>query len=391
MKLWHKILVVAALGVLIYGLYHARSNKNYDLPVDNGGRISYTYPTGPTSDPGKDDKTKKQAITVVAMGLDTPWAIVFLPADSGTPEGSMLITERKGTLRLFKDGKLQDEPVATINSRELGEGGLLGIALHPDFTANRFLYLYYTYGASDGRNLNRVSRFTYKNEKLSDEKVIMDGIAASANHDGGRIKFGPDKMLYVTVGDAQDPSKAQDINSLSGKILRITDEGSPAPGNPFGNPVYSYGHRNPQGLAWDKNGQLWETEHGPSGVQTGNDEFNRIDPGKNYGWPEIKGKQILNGMETPILESGFLNTWAPSGLAYLNGKFYFAGLKGEALYEVDPALMSLKTHFKAEFGRLREVVVGPDNMLYVTTSNLDGRGTAKEGDDKILRIDPQKL
>ncbi|OGV94954.1 hypothetical protein A3A66_04025 [Microgenomates group bacterium RIFCSPLOWO2_01_FULL_46_13] len=326
--------------------------------------------------------------TVIAENLDTPWAIAFLA------DGQMLVTERKGTVQLvnIKAGNISE--VGKIEAvREIGEGGLLGIALHPDFEVNHYVYLYYTYSEAGGRTLNRVVRMTYLGQRLTDEKVIVDEIPGASNHNGGRIKFGPDKFLYITTGDAQEPSRAQDTGSLAGKILRVTDDGSPAPGNPFDNRVYSYGHRNPQGITWDEEGRLWETEHGPSGAETGNDEFNRIEMGKNYGWPEIRGKQTRAGMVTSVSESGRSDTWAPAGLAYLNGKFYFAGLRGQALYGVSVSGNSagLTTYFKGELGRIREVVAGPDGMLYVTTSNRDGRGKPVAEDDRIIRVNPDKL
>lgn len=328
-------------------------------------------------------------VSVFATGFDTPWAIAFLP------NGDLLVTERRGRVLLVtKEGGVRKEEVATISAvRELSEGGLHGIALHPNFDNNKYVYLYYTYEGLGENTLNRVVRYTFDEGVLKDEKIIVDAIPGASNHDGGRIKFGPDGFLYITTGDAQRPSYAQDTNSLAGKILRVTDDGSPAPGNPFGNMVYSYGHRNPQGITWDKDGQLWETEHGPSGAQTGNDEFNKIEKGKNYGWPKIRGKETHEGMITPIIESTNLETWAPAGLAYMNGKFYFAGLRGQTLYEVIVSgdTVSLKRHLQNEYGRLREVVIGPDQMLYVTTSNRDGRGTPRPGDDKILRINPKKL
>ena len=334
-------------------------------------------------------------VGVIAEGLDTPWGITFLPG------GGILVTERKGTMRLVDStGNLKSDPVAAISSvREIGEGGLQGIAVHPNFKSNNYMYIYYTYSGGDQGTLNRVLRFIYEGEKFTDEKIIVDAIPGASNHDGGRIRFGPDGYLYVTTGDAQNPSSAQSKDSLSGKILRVKDDGTSAPGNPFasaqgepsGNLVFSYGHRNPQGIAWDKNGTLWATEHGPSGIETGNDEFNKIEMGNNYGWPDIRGTQSKEGMVTPIIESGRGNTWAPAGLAYVNDRFFFAGLRGTALYELDANGKNLKTHFKGEYGRLREVIAGPDGLLYVTTSNRDGRGVPKSGDDKILRINPEKL
>ncbi|KKS63178.1 MAG: Quinoprotein glucose dehydrogenase [Candidatus Collierbacteria bacterium GW2011_GWD2_42_50] len=220
----------------------------------------------------------------------------------------------------------------------------------------------------------------------------MEKIKGSSNHDGGRIAFGPDGYLYITTGDAETPNLAQDKNSLNGKILRIKDDGGIPEDNPFGNAVYSLGHRNPQGLAWDKNGTLWETEHGPSGIQTGNDEVNIIIKGGNYGWPTIKGDQTKKGLISPIIQSGTKDTWAPSGMAYYDGSLFFSGLRGEALYEAkirNGNKLDLLTHFKQEFGRIRAVVLGPDGYLYLSTSNQDGRGRVREGDDKIIKINPK--
>ena len=326
-------------------------------------------------------------VSVFSEKLKVPWSIAFLP------NGDLLVTEREGRVRLVaKEGQLTSEPVAKIAVKQTAEGGLHGITLHPNFAKNKFVYLYYTYSENGGNTLNKVSRFTFENNKLVSEQVIVDKIPGAANHDGGRVKFGPDGFLYITTGDAQNPSQAQDTNSLAGKILRVTDTGEPAPGNPFDKRTYSYGHRNPQGITWDKNGQLWETEHGPSGVETGNDELNKIELGKNYGWPTIRGMEMREGMVTPILESGRGNTWAPADIAYLDGFLYFVGLRGEALYRVTiEKPTKLDTFFKKEYGRLREIAAGSDNMLYVTTSNRDGRGKPKDGDDKILRINPNRL
>lgn len=323
---------------------------------------------------------------VIAENLDTPWGIVFLP------DNSMLVTERSGRVRLVDNkGKLQEEPVATIKEvKEIGEGGLLGITLHPDFSKNAKVFLYYTYSSSGGNTLNRVVSMVYDGS-LKDEQIIVDQIPGASNHNGGRIKFGPDGFLYITTGDAQNPSQAQDINALGGKILRVTDGGKAAPGNPFNNLVYSYGHRNPQGLAWDFQGRLWATEHGRSGIQSGLDELNLIEPGKNYGWPIIQGSEKREGMVTPVANSGPDKTWAPAGAAFWQGSIYFGGLRGQTLYQavIDQSQVSVKEHFKDEFGRIREVILGPDNMLYITTSNKDGRGTPNPSDDRIIKINPR--
>lgn len=328
-------------------------------------------------------------VEIVAQNLRVPWDMAFLP------DGSMLITERPGRIRLLTaEGRLLEEPVAVLeNVNQTGESGLHGIALHPDFENNFYIYLYYTYASNDNNTLNRVSRFTYQENKLKDETVIVDAIPGASNHDGGRIRFGPDNYLYITTGDAQEPSLAQDTTSLAGKILRVTDSGEEAPGNPFNNRVYSYGHRNPQGITWGDNGIIYSTEHGRSGALSGYDELNRIEAGKNYGWPSIQGDEAENGMITPLLHSGATTTWAPSSATFLNGAVYFTGLRGQSLYRatIQEDTPQLNTYFTNEFGRLRNVIVGPDGMLYVSTSNYDGRGTPRENDDKILRINPAKL
>lgn len=343
-----------------------------------------------TSPPQEKISIKKPSgITILAQNLDTPWAIAFLS------DKSMFVTERPGRVRLVdKNGKLDPTPVANVSSvKEIGEGGLLGITLHPDFAKNKYVYLYYTYDNQDGNTRNRVVRMVYKDKKLTGEKIIVDTIPGALNHNGGRIKFGPDGFLYISTGDAQEPSQSQDTRSLAGKILRVSDEGKPADGNPFANEVYSYGHRNSQGIAWDGDGQLWSTEHGRSGVQSGLDEINRIEKGANYGWPLIQGDEKRVEMKTPVAHSGAFSTWAPGSAAIMDENLFFGGLRGNALYKavIKNDRMNVSEYFKGTYGRIREVIVGPDRMLYITTSNMDGRGLPKEGDDKIFRIDPSKL
>jgi len=320
---------------------------------------------------------------VVADRLHIPWSLAFLP------DGDLLVTERPGTL--LRLGRQRIE-YRVEGVEATGEGGLLGLALHPEFAANRYVYLYST-TRSGGDITNRVERYRLESDRLSERKAIVTGIPGGSFHDGGRIAFGPDGLLYIGTGDGGDSNAAQDVHSLAGKILRVTDDGAVPDDNPFGNAVYSYGHRNVEGLAWDDRGRLWSTEHGPSGFETGNDEINLIEKGKNYGWPVIRGMERHAGMETPVVESGRNYTWAPASAAYLHGSLYFGGLRGEALYEArlgrDPP--EIVAHFLHQFGRIRDVVVGPDGRLYFSTSNTDGRGVPHENDDKILRVNPVGL
>lgn len=350
-------------------------------------RLSSQAPIVTSTPTGSSESAER--LSVLAENLDTPWAIALLP------EGGMLVTERKGTIRLIsKENQLKDEPVATLSAvKEAGEGGLLGIALHPDFSMNKYVYLYYTYSQNGENTLNRVVRMTYDNDTFGKEEIVVNAIPGASNHNGGRIKFGPDGYLYIGTGDAQEPSSAQSKTTLAGKILRVTDRGLRVAENPFNNQVYSYGHRNVQGLAWSSDGSLWATEHGRSGVRSGLDELNVIEMGLNYGWPEIEGDEKLAGMMTAIFDSGS-TTWAPSGAAFVENSLFFAGLRGSTLYEAvieDGKVIEVKEHLSGELGRIREVVADESGMLYITTSNTDGRGIPDNTDDKVIKINPQKL
>lgn len=333
---------------------------------------------------------------VVARNLEVPWEIRFLP------DGDLLVTERPGRLvRLSPEGQpVRSDLVPGVVPRS--ESGLMGLALHPDFRQNRWIYLCYTTGTGDDLT-NRVDRFEYGAAGLSRGTPILRGMNGARFHDGCRLEFGPGGLLFVTMGDAGNPEDAQDHGSLNGKILRVDEEGNPAPGNPFGNPVYSYGHRNPQGFAFDDSGRLWATEHGPSGLSSGYDEVNLVIRGSNYGWPEIRGDETASGMVGPAVHSGSGTTWAPAGMAWHDGSLFFGGLRGEALYRIRaPADMlsptagrapelSVEPLFQEELGRIRAVRMGPDGRLYFSTSNRDGRGDVREGDDRILSIDPAEL
>lgn len=339
---------------------------------------------------GVENVSQTEPIKVIAGDLEIPWDIAFLP------DGDLLVTERTGHLLKInpKTGEKISIPVPGV--KPSSEGGLLGVTLHPQFSQNKFIYLYYGVSGQGGETNNQVVRYVFENNSLGSAKTIVANIPGAIYHDGGRIQFGPDGLLYITTGDATRSNIAQDLTSLGGKILRLKDDGTIPPGNPFGTAVYSYGHRNPQGLAWDAMGKLWATEHGRSGVLSGLDEINLIEPGKNYGWPEIQGDETRADMVTPTMHSGTRSTWAPASLAHRDGKLYFGGLLGEGLYEVTisengSAVSNLKKYFDGEYGRIRTVRFGPDGFLYMTTSNRDGRGKVQTGDDKIIRVDIKAL
>ena len=339
---------------------------------------NYIFRPTESSIPVATNEITERNIRTVASNITTPWAIAFLPS------GDLLVTERSGQVqRIGSDGATY----AITGVRETSEGGLLGIALHTEFESNRFVYLYSTTDTS-GELTNRVERYVLEGTELQGRTEILNNIPASSNHDGGALAFGPDDKLYVTTGDAGNEANAQERQSLAGKILRINGDGSIPSDNPFGNEVWSYGHRNPQGITWDKEGRMWATEHGPSGVQSGRDELNRIEKGANYGWPVITGDETRDGMRAPIVQSGDSDTWAPGGLAYADGSLYFTGLRGQSLYQAvidNGGSVSLSRHFTGQYGRLRAVAVSGDE-LYFSTSNRDGRGSPAEQDDRIFAV-----
>ena len=334
-------------------------------------------------------------VETIAENLKVPWEIEF------TPDERIFFTERTGQLRVIQDGELLSEPIISLKVSRI-EGGLLGLALDPNFSENNFLYLYYSY--FDGPEIyNRVVRYTEFENNLSEEKILLDKIPGSQWHDGGRIKFGPDGKLYIATGDAANWNLAQDLDSLAGKILRINSDGTIPEDNPIENSaIFSYGHRNPQGIDWHPDsGILVATEHGPSGERgVAHDEINVIISGKNYGWPDIIGDESSEGLENPIIHSGD-DTWAPSGAAFYDsdeisewyGKYFVATLRGNHLRMLDVDLennqVSSSTElFFEEFGRLRNAAMGPDGHLYIMTSNQDGRGSPSQNDDRIMRIVP---
>lgn len=357
-------------------------------------------PSGqPPSPPDNVARTKTDIpdMEIVMENLTIPWDVAFLPTPpTGAADGqdsSLLITERTGNLVALNLATGTSNTVEISDVRHTGEGGLLGIVLHPAFDRNGYIYVYFSTSYAGG-TVNEVYRFIYKNGLLADKTVILNGIPGAAYHDGGRMAFGPDGMLYVTTGDAGDADTAQDKTSLAGKILRVRDDGSIPADNPFGNAVYSYGHRNPQGITWDADGNLWSTEHGRSGVLSGLDELNRIVKGGNYGWPDSQGDSALPGTIAPALHSGTDTTWAPASALYWDGSIFFGGLRGETLYEAvldGKRMKELRKHYVGAFGRIRTVAMGGDGMMYLTTSNRDGRGDLRPGDDKLIRLNPKQF
>ncbi|HEX5568817.1 MAG TPA: PQQ-dependent sugar dehydrogenase [Streptomyces sp.] len=317
------------------------------------------------------------------LQLDTPWSAVFLP------DGTAVISERDTALiKVVRDGRataLGKVPGVVPG----GEGGLLGLALSPDFGTDHYLYAYVT--AQDD---NRVVRLTLNGTgdgplALGRPETVFSGIPKAETHNGGRIRFGPDGLLYVGTGDAQRREQPQDPNALGGKILRLTPDGRPAPGNPWpGSPVWTMGHRNVQGLAFDGSGRLWATEFGASTW----DELNRIDKGRNYGWPLEEGRGDDPAYRNPYVQWR-TDDASPSGLAYLDGSLWAAALRGGRLWQIPlrpgGTTSRPRDFFVGAYGRLRTVVAAPDGNLWVTTSNRDGRGNPAPQDDRILVVSPR--
>ena len=281
------------------------------IVIGGGGHTSFDF-EGEESTKSKPQHISGYTVETVAENLTIPWSIDWLP------DGTALFTERNGNLRVIQNGELLQEPLLSLGVGA-GEGGLLGVTVDPDFEQNNFIYLYYTYNELVTTS-NKVVRYQLTDGKITEDKVLIDGIPGASYHDGGRVQFGPDGKLYITTGEAGNPELSQDMNSLGGKILRINSDGTIPEDNPWKNsPIYTIGHRNPQGIDWDESGNLVATEHGPSGWRgSAHDEINLIIPGANYGWPDVIGDETAEGLQNPILHTGD-DTWAPSGADFYNG------------------------------------------------------------------------
>jgi glucose/arabinose dehydrogenase len=341
-------------------------------------------------------------VETVVSNLEVPWSIVW------APDGRMFFTERPGRIRVYENGKLRPQPMFTVpDVEQSGESGLMSMALHPQFASNRFLYLAYTFNSAGGQRV-RVVRYRETANGLTERTVIVDAIPAARFHAGCRIRFGPDGKLYITTGDATERSLAQRLDSLAGKTLRVNDDGTVPSDNPFvgqqnARPeVWSYGHRNAQGLDWQPGSNLeFQTEHGPSGFDgpEGGDEVNIVEKGKNYGWPVVHHEQARAGMESPLLV--YTPACAPASGAFYSGaqfpqfrtNYFFGCLKGERIIRValdGRRVVSQENLLERKYGRIRDVAEGPDGYVYFSTSNRDGRGSPATDDDRILRLVPVK-
>jgi glucose/arabinose dehydrogenase len=376
------------------GLILAQSTQTQDC-----GRMSPTStpaltPSPSTGAPPEDVFTTRDGVRLrvetAATSLEVPWSMAF------APDGRLFVTERPGRVRILNFDAGTSELALTMDDTfTQGEAGTLGVALDPDFGTSRLVYVYYTAQARGGA-VNRLVRYREVAGRLGERVVLLDDVPANTIHDGGRIRFGPDGLLYVSTGDASSQSLSQNLGSLAGKILRLNRDGTSPRDNPFGSPVYTYGHRNPQGFDWHPaTGQLWGSEHGA----TGNDEINAVRRGANYGWPIIQGAATMTGMEAPI---AFYNpAIAPSGASFYRGRavpqfennLFVATLRGTHLLrlQLDGAgtrIVGQERLLEERYGRIRDVVIGPDGLLYVSTNNRDGRGSPESVDDRILRLVP---
>lgn len=371
-----KRLMISAISASF--ILSACSNDSRDETEDKGKQTQNEMEHEQSQSDDNQDRKETKGIETVAQGLDTPWSIA-------KSNDVFYLSERPGKI-IKIDGNKKTEQQVDLEKEvsTAAEAGLLGFVLAPDFKDSQEAYAYYTY--EDNGQFNRIVKLKLENDTWKEEEVLIDKIPSGQYHHGGRLKIGPDDKLYATTGDASDEQNAQDKDTLGGKILRINLDGSKPKDNPISNSyVYSYGHRNLQGIVWTPDGQMYASEHG----NQANDEINEIKEGHNYGWPVIEGNEENNNMETPIFTSGSDDTWAPSGIAFKDGIIYSAALRGEGIMKFDVEKDEMKK-VATKYGRIRDVYIVNDD-LYFVSNNTDGRGNPSQNDDKMYKVSLSQL
>ncbi|PNY97047.1 MULTISPECIES: PQQ-dependent sugar dehydrogenase [Mammaliicoccus] len=371
-----KRLMISAISASF--ILSACSNDSKEETEDKGKQTQNEMEHEQSQSDDNQERKETKGIETVAQGLDTPWSIARL-------DDVFYLSERPGKI-IKIDGNKKTEQQVDLDKEvsTAAEAGLLGFVLAPDFKDSKEAYAYYTY--EDNGQFNRIVKLKLENDTWKEDEVLIDKIPSGQYHHGGRLKIGPDDKLYATTGDASDEQNAQDKDTLGGKILRINLDGSKPKDNPISNSyVYSYGHRNPQGIVWTPDGQMYASEHG----NQANDEINEIKEGQNYGWPVIEGNEENDNMETPIFTSGSDDTWAPSGIAFKDGIIYSAALRGEGIMKFDVEKDEMKK-VATKYGRIRDVYNVNDD-LYFVSNNTDGRGNPSQNDDKMYKVSLSQL
>lgn len=371
-----KRLMISAISASF--ILSACSNDSNEETEDKGKQTQNEMEHEQSQSDDNQERKETKGIETVAQGLDIPWSIA-------RSDDVFYLSERPGKI-IKIDGNKKTEQQVDLDKEvsTAAEAGLLGFVLAPDFKDSKEAYAYYTY--EDNNQFNRIVKLKLENDTWKEDEVLIDKIPSGQYHHGGRLKIGPDDKLYATTGDASDEQNAQDKDTLGGKILRINLDGSKPKDNPISNSyVYSYGHRNPQGIVWTPDGQMYASEHG----NQANDEINEIKEGQNYGWPVIEGNEENDNMETPIFTSGSDDTWAPSGIAFKDGIIYSAALRGEGIMKFDVEKDGMKK-VAIRYGRIRDVYIVNDD-LYFVSNNTDGRGNPSQNDDKMYKVSLSQL
>lgn len=371
-----KRLMISAISASF--ILSACSNDSNEETEDKGKQTQNEMEHEQSQSDDNQERKETKGIETVAQGLDIPWSIA-------RSDDVFYLSERPGKI-IKIDGNKKTEQQVDLDKEvsTAAEAGLLGFVLAPDFKDSKEAYAYYTYEYNN--QFNRIVKLKLENDTWKEDEVLIDKIPSGQYHHGGRLKIGPDDKLYATTGDASDEQNAQDKDTLGGKILRINLDGSKPKDNPISNSyVYSYGHRNPQGIVWTPDGQMYASEHG----NQANDEINEIKEGQNYGWPVIEGNEENDNMETPIFTSGSDDTWAPSGIAFKDGIIYSAALRGEGIMKFDVEKDEMKK-VATKYGRIRDVYIVNDD-LYFVSNNTDGRGNPSQNDDKMYKVSLSQL